>query len=125
MPAPWIRIHGTSAAFEGNLTTSLLNILLRNGFPIETICGGKAQCGRDLIRIRAGGRFFSPLRDREARRLSALAAQGEPSGPGYKACLPELCLRGRGDRGPPHGRQFPPAPEDPVRALIWPLPVVY
>ena len=87
MPAPWIRIHGTSAAFEGNLTTSLLNILLRNGFPIETICGGKAQCGRDLIRIRAGGRFFSPLRDREARRLSALAAQGEPSGPDIRlAC---------------------------------------
>jgi len=87
MPVPKIRIHGTRLVFEGNLTTSVLNILLRNGFPIETICGGKAQCGRDLIRIREGGRFCSPLRERERRLLSELAGRGEPTGPDIRlAC---------------------------------------
>ncbi len=87
MTAPRIRIHGTSHVFEGNLTTSILNILLRNGFPIQTICGGKAQCGRDIIRIRSGDRFFSPRKDRETHLLAQLAAQGEPSGPDIRlAC---------------------------------------
>jgi len=82
-----IRIHGSSAAFEANLTTSVLNVLLRNGFPIETICGGKAQCGRDLIRIVSGAENFSPRREREARKLDELARKGEPSGPGIRlAC---------------------------------------
>ncbi len=66
--------------FECNLTTSVLNVLLRNRFPIATLCGGRASCGRDLIRIREGSEFFSPKRDTEARRLAALAADGEPSG---------------------------------------------
>ncbi len=85
--APRIRIFGTSHEFEGNLMTSILNILLRNGFPIATICGGKAQCGRDIIRVRAGGKFFSPCRDRERLALQRLAAEGEPSGPDIRlAC---------------------------------------
>jgi ferredoxin len=87
MTTPRIKIYGTSSVFDGNLTTSILNILLRNGFPIATVCGGKAQCGRDLIRIRSGGRFFSPRRDRETQLLDRLAAQGEPSGPDIRlAC---------------------------------------
>jgi len=87
MGAPRIRIYGTSEVYEGNLTTSILNILLRNGFPIQTICGGKAQCGRDIIRIRAGARFFSPRRERETRLLAELASRGEPSGPDIRlAC---------------------------------------
>lgn len=77
---PSIRIHGSAEVFECNLTTSVLNVLLRNRFPIATICGGRALCGRDLIRIREGSEFFSPKRDTEARRLAAVAAEGEPSG---------------------------------------------
>jgi len=87
MPTPTIRIRGTPYVFEGNLTTSILNILLRNGFPIETICGGKAQCGRDIIRITSGEKFLSARRDREARLLEQLALRGEPSGPDIRlAC---------------------------------------
>ncbi len=87
MKAPKISIYGTSQVFEGNLTTSLLNTLLRNGFPIQTICGGKAQCGRDIIRVRSGGRFFSPRKDRETNLLAQLASRGEPSGPDIRlAC---------------------------------------
>ncbi|MGA2480320.1 MAG: 2Fe-2S iron-sulfur cluster-binding protein [Spirochaetia bacterium] len=82
-----IRIHGRSEVFSCNLTTSILNVLMRNAFPIETVCGGRAVCGRDLIRIRSGAEFLSPRRERETRRLAELAREGEPSGPDMRlAC---------------------------------------
>ena len=77
---PTIRIYGRPEVFECNLTTSILNVLLRNQFPIDTVCGGRALCGRDMIRIRDGAAFFSPRREREIRRLASLAAAGAPSG---------------------------------------------
>jgi ferredoxin len=77
---PTIRIHGRPEVFECNLTTSVLNVLLRNRFPIQTLCGGRASCGRDLIRIREGAEYFSPRREMEIRRLASLARAGEPSG---------------------------------------------
>jgi ferredoxin len=77
---PTIRVYGFPGAFETNLTTSILNVLLMNRFPIETLCGGRAVCGKDLIRIRAGAAFFSPIREVETRKLAELARQGEPSG---------------------------------------------
>jgi adenylate cyclase len=64
------------------MTTSILNILLKNRFPIDTICGGRAICGRCLIRILSGGAFLSPVGERESIRLAALGA-----GPGMRlAC---------------------------------------
>jgi ferredoxin len=78
---PSIRIIGNPGAFEANLTTSILNVLLKSSFPIDTVCGGKAQCGRDLIRIVRGKEFCSPRRELEARRLESLALEGEPAGP--------------------------------------------
>jgi ferredoxin len=77
---PKIRIHGRPEVFECNLTTSVLNVLLRNRFPITTLCGGRASCGKDLIRIREGAEFFSPRREMETKRLAANARAGEPSG---------------------------------------------
>jgi len=73
---PVVRVRGSSAVFEGNLTMSLLNVLLRGGYPITTVCGGRAVCGRDLVRVVAGGEFLSPVREREKQRLAALAAAG-------------------------------------------------
>ncbi|HTP59705.1 MAG TPA: hypothetical protein VMM82_12365 [Spirochaetia bacterium] len=87
MKTPKISIYGTSHVFEGNLTTSILNILLRNDFPIQTICGGKAECGKDLIRVRNGLRFLSSQKDRESRILKELADRGHPTGPDIRlAC---------------------------------------
>jgi ferredoxin len=84
---PVIRIYGSSETYETNLTTSILNALLKSSFPIQTVCGGRALCGRDLIRIRAGARFFSPMRERERLKLASLARDGEPSGPDIRlAC---------------------------------------
>jgi ferredoxin len=82
-----IRVEGRDCVFETNLTTSILNVLLKNRFPIQTLCGGRAQCGRDLIRIRSGAQFLSPRREAETRRLAALAREGEPEGPDIRlAC---------------------------------------
>ncbi len=82
-----IRIVGRPESYEVNLTTSLLNALLRNQFPIQTLCGGRASCGRDLIRVHEGEQFLSPRREAEAKRLRSLAAEGEPSGPDVRlAC---------------------------------------
>jgi ferredoxin len=84
---PKIRIFGSNQVYECNLTTSVLNVLLRNRFPIHTLCGGRASCGRDLIRIREGAQFFSPKREMEKRRLASLATAGEQSGPDMRlAC---------------------------------------
>lgn len=84
---PTIRVHGFDKSYQTNLTTSILNTLLKNGFPIQTICGGRALCGRDLIRIRAGAGFLSPRREAETRRLAELVRQGEPGGPDIRlAC---------------------------------------
>ena len=71
---PTIRIHDRPDPFEAELSTSILNVLLRNRFPIDTLCGGRAICGRCLIRIRSGTEMLSPMRERESVRLAALGA---------------------------------------------------
>ncbi len=82
-----IHIVGRPETFDVNLTTSLLNALLRNKFPIQTLCGGRASCGRDLIRVHQGAEFLSPRREMEIKRLRSLADEGEPSGPDIRlAC---------------------------------------
>jgi ferredoxin len=84
---PTIRVRGHPKAFQAKITTSLLNVLVMNGFPIDTVCGGRAQCGRDLIRIVSGAEFLSPLREAERLRLESLAREGQPAGPGMRlAC---------------------------------------
>jgi len=106
---PSIRIQGQDASFPCDLTTSILNVLMRNGFPIATLCGGRAACGRDLIRIREGLQFTSPRRPNEIHRLAALAKGGEPLGNDFRlACqtyvrgdvvIEVMNLRGPGDTG--------------------------
>jgi ferredoxin len=82
-----IRVEGSPEIYQTNLTTSILNVLLKNRFPIQTYCGGRAQCGRDLVRVTSGAEFLSPRRDIETRRLASLAGEGEPSGPDMRlAC---------------------------------------
>ena len=82
-----IRIVGRPEVGEVNLTTSVLNALLRIRFPIQTLCGGRALCGRDLIRVHEGAQFLSPLREAETKKLRSLAEEGEPSGPDIRlAC---------------------------------------
>ena len=53
---------------------SLLNNFLRNGIPIDTVCGGRAQCGRCILRIVEGKDKLSPVRERERLKLKELHA---------------------------------------------------
>ena len=84
---PSVRVEGSPEVYQANLVTSILNVLLQNRFPIQTFCGGRALCGRDLIRVKSGAQFLSPQREGEKKRLAALAGEGEPSGPDMRlAC---------------------------------------
>jgi ferredoxin len=74
-----IRIVPSGETFPANPAHSILNTLLAAGFPIDTVCGGRAQCGRCLIRVRSGNRFLSPRTPAEKVRLAALGAnRSEP-----------------------------------------------
>jgi adenylate cyclase len=78
---PSIRIHG-GETFTTGVLTSLLNALLSHRYPIETLCGGHAECGKCLIKIVSGAQYLSPIHPTEAKKLSSLEA-----GPGMRlAC---------------------------------------
>ncbi len=68
-------IVNTGEKISINPMRSLLNNLLINKVPIETICGGKAVCGRCVIEILEGREYLSPLKEREKFRLAALKAK--------------------------------------------------
>ncbi len=68
----FIRIAPSGETFPANPTRSILNTLLAGGFPIDTVCGGRALCGRCLIRILSGHRFLSPRKPAEEARLAAM-----------------------------------------------------
>ena len=69
-----IRIVPGGETFPASPVRSILNTLLAGGFPIDTVCGGRAQCGRCLIRIHSGQRFLSPPTPAEETRLAARGA---------------------------------------------------
>ena len=69
-----IRIKGREGAIPSSPAISILNLLQRNGIPIQTICGGRAQCGRCVIRIIEGGERMNKSNQREIIRLQALNA---------------------------------------------------
>lgn len=67
-----IRIAPGGETYPASPARSILNTLLSAGFPIDTVCGGRAKCGRCLVRIRSGNRFLSPRTPAEETRLAAL-----------------------------------------------------
>jgi len=69
-----IRIKGREEAIASSPAISILNLLQRNRVPIQTICGGRARCGRCLIRILEGGERMNKSNEREIIRLKALNA---------------------------------------------------
>jgi len=69
-----IRVKGREEAIPSSPAISILNLLQRNGIPIQTICGGRAQCGRCLIRILSGAEGMNKKNQREIIRLQAMNA---------------------------------------------------
>jgi ferredoxin len=80
-----IHIIPGGETFPASPVRSILNTLLAAGFPIDTVCGGKAQCGRCRIEVRSGLQFLNPRTPAEEARLAALGL--EAPGPGSRlAC---------------------------------------
>jgi ferredoxin len=70
-----IRIKGREETIPSNPAISILNLLQRNSVSIQTICGGRAQCGRCLIRIISGAEKMNTKNQREIIRLKAMNAE--------------------------------------------------
>jgi ferredoxin len=69
-----IRIKGREDPIPSSPAVSLLNLLQRNAVSIQTICGGRAQCGRCMVRILSGAEKMNRKNQRELTRLKALNA---------------------------------------------------
>ena len=71
---PSIQIKNTGQVVQTDLVTSVLVAFQANNVPIETKCGGKAQCGRCAIRVHSGKEYLTRKTQREISRLSSLNA---------------------------------------------------
>jgi adenylate cyclase len=77
-----IHVQGRGEPVPSSPAVSILVSLQRHGVPIDTVCGGRAQCGRCLIRVLAGSERMNRPAAAELHRLEALGA-----GPGHRlAC---------------------------------------
>ena len=69
-----IRIKGSEQGISSSPAISILNLLQRNRVSLQTLCGGRAQCGRCLIRILSGAERMNKKNQREIIRLKAMNA---------------------------------------------------
>lgn len=67
--APTIFIENRNTEVSINPAFSLLNNYLMQEVPVQTLCGGKARCGRCRYRVLDGGEHLSPVRPAETSRL--------------------------------------------------------
>jgi len=74
---PKVFIANRAVTVTVNPAFSLLNNYLMQNIPIQTLCGGKAGCGRCRFRVLDGVSSLSPVRPAEIARLGeALIAAG-------------------------------------------------
>lgn len=74
---PQVFIVNRSLTVTVNPAHSLLNNYLMQGIPVQTLCGGKAGCGRCRFRVLEGAAHLSPVRPAERARLGeSLIAAG-------------------------------------------------
>ena len=69
-----IHVSGRPEPVASSPAVSILVTLQRQGVPIDTVCGGRAQCGRCLIRVLRGAEVMNRPNERERRRLASLDA---------------------------------------------------
>jgi len=79
---PHIRIADTGRSVESDLVTSILVTLQKNGVGIMTSCGGKARCGKCLVRVVGGAENLSKKTPAETARLASLGIGSGGSSPG-------------------------------------------
>lgn len=74
---PLVFIANRALTVTVNPAYSLLNNCLMQGVPVQTLCGGKAGCGRCRFLVLEGAPHLSPVRPAERARLGeALIAAG-------------------------------------------------
>ncbi len=56
---------------EASIRESLLNVLNKEGFGLQSICGGRGICGKCKIIVRSGNKAISPPNDSEKNSLSS------------------------------------------------------
>ena len=71
---PVIRISGRPDGVPASPVRSLLVSLQQHGVSIQTLCGGRARCGRCAVKVLSGGALLSAPGPREIERLQALGA---------------------------------------------------
>ena len=71
---PSIHVLNRGDRVETDLVTSILVSLQRRGVPIQSICGGRAKCGRCAVRIVSGTQFLTSKSAVEKIRLDAMGA---------------------------------------------------
>ena len=72
-----IRIKDTGQEIPSSPAISILNLLQRSDVAIQTLCGGRAGCGRCMIRILTGAEKMNRKNRREIIRLEAMHAGPE------------------------------------------------
>ena len=76
---PRIRIANTGQTIEADLVTSVLVTLQKNDVGIMTSCGGKARCGKCVIRVVKGKENLNKKTPGETTRLASLGSGGNAS----------------------------------------------
>ena len=66
---PQEHIANRALTITVNPAFSLLNNYLMQNIPVQTVCGGKAGCGRCRFRVLEGAAHLSPVRPAEIARL--------------------------------------------------------
>lgn len=66
---PQVHIANRALTITVNPAFSLLNNYLMQNIPVQTVCGGKAGCGRCRFRVLEGAAHLSPVRPAEIARL--------------------------------------------------------
>ena len=69
---PYNHILNTGQRVETNLVTSLLVALQLNHVQIENVCGGRAKCGKCVIKVLKGEKYLSPKKEAEIRKLRSI-----------------------------------------------------
>lgn len=85
---PRIRIANTGQSVDADLVTSILVTLQKNDVGIMTSCGGKARCGKCVIRVVKGKENLSKKTPAETTRLASFGsgADAAPSAEMRLAC---------------------------------------
>lgn len=73
---PFIKIKNRDKKIPLNPTMNLLNNILASGENIETICGGKAVCGKCRVKVLEGSKYISPKTKAEELKLKHLLDEG-------------------------------------------------